>query len=476
MGLGVTLFSVPLSLVGQISNPKNPFAESKVRINFSNLNTFASFTSINQISKVQVNAFTVSGKASGIQLPAGTELVAIMDSQCMASSGGKTLGEFSRRVRKFENATTSLIYAEKVNLDTPITLEQLSASAEVDACVVGLVDNIRFTKSAFNEDPLFAIQSHLPAISTSASNDLFWDSSFAITKDVIVAIIDTGVDYLHPDLQNRMWQNNQGQFGFDFVSNDTNPLDDNGHGTHVAGLAAAQSGNNIGISGVLGYHGKIMAIKALDAEGGGDLDAVINGINFAVDNGADVINMSLGGAGANAGIQMALDRAVSNGVVVLAAAGNESTQLSNVNFFSPGSYAAGISGVVAVGSFDVVNFARSGFSNFSPQFVELAAPGSSGNDGIVSTYINNQYAGLEGTSMATPIVSGAAGLVIGFLKSNNIVYTPEVVESILLGGSIQDVGLMNSFKDGNRLDLNRLGRYLTSRYIFSGKSGMEDSL
>lgn len=205
-----------------------------------------------------------------------------------------------------------------------------------------------------------------------------------------IAIIDTGVDYNHPDLAGKVIK------GYDYVSDDWDPMDQNNHGTHAAGIAAAATNNARGIAG-MAPNVSIYAVRVLDANGSGSLDDVANGIYHAVDNGAKVVSLSLGGPGSATSLQNAVNYAVSKGVVVVAAAGNENT--------SAPSYPAYYSGAIAVAATDR-NDARASFSNYG-SWVDVAAPGVD----IASTVRNGGYAYMSGTSMACPLVAGVAGLL-----------------------------------------------------------------
>ena len=206
---------------------------------------------------------------------------------------------------------------------------------------------------------------------------------------VKVGIIDTGIDYTHPDLA----ANYAG--GTDFANNDNDPMDDNGHGTHVSGTVAAID-NTIGVLGVA-PDVRLYGIKVLDRNGSGTFADVIAGIDWAAANGMQVINMSLGASVGSAGLQQACDNAYAAGVVICAAAGND--------YGGPVNYPAKYSSVIAVSAIDSSD-KLAFFSNQGPE-VELAAPGVS----VYSTYRGGGYATLDGTSMATPHVTGVAALV-----------------------------------------------------------------
>ncbi len=206
---------------------------------------------------------------------------------------------------------------------------------------------------------------------------------------VKVGVIDTGIDHGHPDLA----ANYAG--GIDFVNGDNDPMDDNGHGTHVSGTIAAID-NNIGVLGVAPSV-SLYGIKVLDGAGSGTFSNVIAGIDWAANNGMNVVNMSLGASSGTAALQQACDNAYASGVLICGAAGND--------YGWPIGYPAKYSSVVAVTSIDQNN-RLSNFSNVGPE-AEVTAPGSS----VYSTYAGGGYATLSGTSMATPHAAGVAALI-----------------------------------------------------------------
>jgi serine protease len=237
----------------------------------------------------------------------------------------------------------------------------------------------------------------------------------------VVAVIDTGVDASHPDLAGQVLT------GFDEVNQvDGANTDLNGHGTHVAGTIAAVTGNGIGLSSIA-PDVKILPIRVLKADGSGYSSDAANGIVYAADHGADVINMSLGSSDDDFSVSSAIAYARSRGVVVVAAAGNEHLK------GNPTSYPAADAGVIAVAATDS-NDAVASYSN-SGSYVDVAAPGSS----ILSTYpvaLNGTgYAFMSGTSMASPHVAAVAAL----LRSADPSLTPDQVESAL-ESSATDLG------------------------------------
>ena len=221
---------------------------------------------------------------------------------------------------------------------------------------------------------------------------LAWDKvTPAQRANVTVAVLDTGINANHEDLQASIVP------GYNFIDNNNNPVDGHGHGTHVAGIAAAITNNGKGIAGVAGG-AKIMPIKVMNDSGSGDYASIINGIKYAADNGAKVISMSLGGPGSSQAMQDAVDYAISRGASVVAASGN-----SNSAVAFPGN----CNGVITVGAVDSSN-QRASFSNYGPE-MDVVAPGVN----IISSYKGNanSYTSMSGTSMATPFVAGVTALV-----------------------------------------------------------------
>lgn len=210
------------------------------------------------------------------------------------------------------------------------------------------------------------------------------------TEDVIIAVLDTGVQVDHPDLQDRLLE------GYNVNDSSTNSNDDFGHGTHVAGIIGATVNNDEGIAGVSWYN-KILPVKVLNSTGAGSTYSVAQGIIWATDHGAKVINMSLGNYASADFLHEAIQYAYNHDVVLVAASGNDNTS-------RPG-YPAAYPEVFAVGATNNSR-ERASFSNYG-DYIDVVAPG----DSIASTYIGGQYSSLSGTSMASPHVAALAGLI-----------------------------------------------------------------
>jgi thermitase len=235
-------------------------------------------------------------------------------------------------------------------------------------------------------DPAFANQFNLKQAHCPEAWDIVTGS-----PQVIIAIVDTGVDQGHPELAGRFVP------GWDFVNEDDDPSDDNGHGTLCAGIAAATMNNGIGLAGVA-PDSRLMAVKVLGSDGRGSYGDIASGILYAAEHGANVISLSLAGTSSSLTLQRAVERAWENNCVVVAAAGNFGN--------SRRSYPAAVPGAIAVGSVSSQG-TRSSFSNYGP-WVQVAAPG----ENVYSTYPYSRYWYSSGTSMSTAFVAGQAALVI----------------------------------------------------------------
>lgn len=266
-----------------------------------------------------------------------------------------------------------------------------------------------------------------------------WDLTTG-SPNVIVAVVDTGVDYNHLDLKDNMWINeveksgkpgvdddNNGCvddiYGCDFLNKDGSPMDDNNHGSHVAGTIAARGDNGMGVTGVA-WNSKIMALKAFDNRGAGVTSDAIEAIFYAIKNGAKIINCSWGNDTKSEIFKDVLEAAEKAGILVVAAAGNNFGDNDSAPRF-PASY--DLPNVVSVAAVDNRGMLAS-FSNFGRHSVHLAAPGVS----VFSTYVRG-YGYFSGTSMAAPHVSGVAALVL----AKNPHLTPVEIRERMIQSSVK---------------------------------------
>lgn len=241
-------------------------------------------------------------------------------------------------------------------------------------------------------DPYLSYQWGLSKIQAFSAWDVWrGDSRF------VIGVVDTGIDYTHPDLSSKY------AGGRDFYYGDNDPRDQNGHGTHVSGIASAITNNALGVAGVCPY-ASLKVAQVCGPSGSCSISAIANGIIWATDNGAHAINLSLGSSYSYSTLQNAVNYALGRGVVVVAAAGNSNTSRK----FYPAAYP----GVISVGA-STSSDGRASFSNYG-SWVLIAAPGVS----ILSTWPFNRYAYLDGTSMASPHVAGAAGLIYSKITAN----------------------------------------------------------
>ena len=241
-------------------------------------------------------------------------------------------------------------------------------------------------------DPFFAYQYGPQKVQAPDA----WDVTTS-NGNIKIAIIDTGVQLNHPELAIKLWP------GYNFVEGNLTPNDGNGHGTHVAGIAGALTENSLGIAGIA-PSASIIPVRALDNSGNGTLSNIANAITYSTNAGAKVINLSLGSSQGSITLENAINHAWNQGVVIVAAAGNEASNTLT--------YPAAYQNVIAVASTDI-NDQKSDFSNYGT-WVEVSAPGST----ILSTYTGSYYAYLSGTSMACPHVAGLAALLAAQGKNN----------------------------------------------------------
>jgi len=263
-----------------------------------------------------------------------------------------------------------------------------------------------------------------------------WDITTG-SSVIVIAVVDTGVDYSHPDLSDNMWSNTgetpdngidddgngyvDDVRGWDFIGNDKDPMDLHGHGTHVTGIAAAEGDNSIGITGVC-WTARIMPLKFLDANGYGTVADEISAIDYAIGNGAHIINASFGSDTYSQSEYNAISRANSEGILFIAAVGND-TLNNDASPFYPASY--NLPNIITVAATDQDDN-LTWFSNYGPTTVDVGAPGIN----IYSTSPGMNYQYMHGTSVAAPHVAGLAALIWGYNSS----LTHNEIKGIILNG------------------------------------------
>jgi thermitase len=280
-----------------------------------------------------------------------------------------------------------------------------------------------------------------------AGNDINANEAWKITKGdkkIKIAVIDTGVDYNHPDLKNNMWTNNaelNGKpgvdddgngyiddiHGYDVANDDGDPMDGNGHGTHCAGTIAAEHDNNIGIAGVMAK-ASIVGVKFLTDQGSGSTIDAIKAIDYATKIKVDIMSNSWGGGGSSEALKEAIERAKDSGIIFTAAAGNSGTNNDSQPHY-PSNY--DVDNVISVAAHNYNN-ELAYFSCYGSRTVHVAAPGRN----ILSTTPNNSYDVYSGTSMATPHVTGVIGLYLAEHGATNaLVIRKKLMESSVYGKS-----------------------------------------
>lgn len=291
-----------------------------------------------------------------------------------------------------------------------------------------------------------------------AGEDINAAGAWTITKgsqDIKIAVIDTGIDYRHPDLKNQMEVNalelngkagvdDDGNgyvddiYGYDFANKDGDPMDGHSHGTHCAGVIGA-SHDGKGIAGVMGQV-KLIGIKFLSDKGSGETIDAISSIEYAIKRGVNVMSNSWGGGEYSEALKEAISHANDAGIVFVAAAGNSSSNNDSRPTY-PANY--DVPNVITVGSY-ASNGAASSFSNYGVKSVHVFAPGST----ILSTIPNGRYGNMSGTSMACPHVAGVVGLVL----AQKPTLSPSEVRDILVSSSKQTSKLQSKSVSAGRVD------------------------
>ena len=449
----------------------------------------------------------------------GIPITVMIESQCALNAVQQKSGEISlsQSIAEKQRIDGSLKYQTfRWSIHSQSELDKFEEEINKDPCIYAagleqLYKMSRSSKVSLN-DPEYSQQLHLENLQFEVAHPIFYHPDKGLQKlretneDIVVAVIDSGVAYTHGDLISNMWQNAQGRVGINATSigviggeEDFDPFEvaPNSHGTHVAGIIAAQGNNQKGGTGLAPFGVKIMAVRVFNAANGNTITSsttdLVAGIYWAADNGADVINISLAkyANGDNQEnvrdqiLEIAIKYALDKDIFIVFAAGNgndkfSSQEITEDKFTSlPARYGSEFSGAMTVGSYDVDTFKRSSFSHFSSHFVEIGAPGQQTDSqgtafgGIFSTvspvYVNNvledQYGRLHGTSMAAPMVTAAAALAKGLIKQNKgLSIPPEELERLIKISAKKNGHLTNEFESGNSLDLSRLAAQVVVDY------------
>jgi subtilisin family serine protease len=340
-----------------------------------------------------------------------------------------------------ESDPVGLAQIHVLRLKPETDLDTLLALLETDPNVEWAEpDYLAFAAATTPNDPLFVDQWGLAKIQAAAA----WDVTTG-SATIPIAIVDSGIDFTHPDLSGKLWVNpgeiagngldddNNGYVddvqGWDLVNADNAPADDNGHGTQVAGIAAASTNNGAGIAGVC-WACKIMPVKVMQASGVANYSDIAAGVLYAAQKGARVINLSLGGYSYSSALDAAIQAATGTyGAVIVAGAGND-------NLSTP-FYPAAYPDVLAVAGTDPAD-AKAALSNYGA-WVDVSAPAVD----IKTTFMGGDYGDVDGTSYAAPFVAGVAGL----LRSQNPDWSPDMVRAQVIH-TADDIDPLNPGLEG----------------------------
>ncbi len=424
-------------------------------------------------------------------LKKSTPLDLLYDQNCLAHGPVHDLRTFALRtqveVREVREDLKVPWHVFEWEAPADLSIFKLAEMAERDPCLLEVSNALTVYPFVTPNDTQFSSQAHHTAIRSTTAWNTFFGATRGITTTTVIAIVDSGGEHAHADLLANRWTNTaetagnatdddgngyvDDRYGFNFKNNiaDPSPIAWTGggeeHGTHVAGISAARYNNSVGVTGVMGQNIQIMHLNVFGDSGSGSTSNIVNGIYYAINNGAKIINMSLGGQGASSSYSTAMNAAVNAGVTVVVAAGNSNEQLTDSNWYSPASYGKAINGAITVGAVKSSDELRSSYSNYSSTFVEIGAPGNdSSSSGILATLTSGTYGRLQGTSMASPVVAGAAALVYGLLASRGFTPTPAIIESLLYESGEVKQGLSGFVKGCRTLDLATLATQINSTY------------
>lgn len=260
------------------------------------------------------------------------------------------------------------------------------------------------------------------------------------SRSTVIAVIDSGVDFSHPDLVNNQWLNptpgEDGDLhGWDYIANSPTIQDEQGHGTAVAGIIAAEGNNSIGTTGVM-WRASLMSLRVLDNTGNGDVADAVEAIDYAVAHGAQVINLSWGTIGQSLALKQAIERALRRGVAVVCSAGNSGQDLDTSPYY-PASF--GLKDLITVAATDNVDQPTT-WSNWGARKVTVAAPGTD----ILTTQRGGGYWTVTGTSAAAPLVAGIAGL----LKTSRPMVNAHLIAKAIADGARKVASLSGKVTSG----------------------------
>ena len=370
---------------------------------------------------------TLSAQAANIEAVPG-EYVVRLKNQSISTFSQKTL---SQRLGAFVKSTIPSLNIVVVKMPVVQTTDSSVKSLNKNSLVAYSEPNYIYHANKVPNDPMYGQLWGMKNIGQKDSDgqigisglDIDAEAAWDITtgnKKTLIAIIDTGIDYNHPDIKDNVWTNEaeaNGQpgvdddgngviddiHGYNAITNSGDPMDDHGHGTHCAGTIGGHGNDGVGVAGV-NWDANIMGVKFLDKEGSGSLEDAVKAIAYANKMGAKVMSNSWGGGGFSQALMDVIKETDTSGALFVAAAGNDYSNNDSSPAY-PASYQ--VANVIAVAAVDNKGM-KAGFSNYGKKTVHLGAPGVN----ILST-TGGAYDSWSGTSMATPHVSGVAALVWG---------------------------------------------------------------
>jgi subtilisin family serine protease len=309
-------------------------------------------------------------------------------------------------------------------------------------------------RTAAPNDPLLAQQYALGAAGAGiVTAQPAWNTRTSCAK---VAVLDTGMQYTHPDLKDNVWHNKHeingnnkdddkngyvdDYYGLNAIAGKGNATDKDGHGTHVSGIIGGRGNNGIGVSGLC-WQATVMPVKFMNSNGKGSTSDAVAGMDYAIKMGAKIINNSWGGSSKSKSLENEIDYAQDKGVLLVVAAGNNSQNIDKDPFY-PADYTNGnilcVAAITSTGSL-------ASFSDYGSKNTDLGAPG----ENIVSTYPNSTYKILSGTSMATPYVAAAAAVLL----KQNTKLTYKNLRSLLKDHVVPNPALAGKTVTGGQLNL-----------------------
>lgn len=424
-GLGIIYLNSEFDFLGSKLSFKMPFHKTKL-----SLSEQAPY-----ITKIDTkNILVPSSQQEDFLIRKNTELSMLVKPECFSPNlKGEKFSVLKGDRRENQNiypaGYKSLVYTVKKETNS----SELAKYLEKQNCIIGVSNRRQLFPTAIWQDPLSSQQTHLKSLGLLDNPQL--DKLIKMQKQkVIVAVIDTGVDMEHPDLKDFIWENDLEKngrahfdddgngyvddvYGYDFSTKVSDPSHKSfyDHGTHVAGLIAAKSNNNFGIGSPIGPNLELMILNVTGKYKGAMSEDIEEAIYYAINKGAHIINISIGSPGKADTLGYAIASAVKHGVFVVSSVGNQSESLDE-EFYLPASYAIDIPGFMSVGAYEVQTNELCNNSNFSKNFVEIAAPGCDYNNpkqGLFSTRAGGVFGYYKGTSMAAPILSSAAAILYG---------------------------------------------------------------